>query len=246
MKLCTRCKIEKPLDDFHNCKSKKSGKMSQCKDCRNAYNRKKAKEIGHDVLYRRARDRDPEAYKKRRREYYLANKERIKERSREWSKNNPDIKKATRDADYKRNRSRYIESAKRWANNNKEKRREISRNYANRFYNSPENKPIIIARKLLSRILEHTGKKKRGKTFDELGYSRKEFEEHMERLFQDGMSWENHGEWHVDHIIPVSEMVRLGVTCPRKINALSNLRPLWAEDNLGKNNGFDLSVQVNT
>jgi len=68
----------------------------------------------------------------------------------------------------------------------------------------------------------------------------------MERLFQDGMSWGNHGEWHVDHIIPVSEMVRLGVTCPKKINALSNLRPVWAEDNLRKNDGFDLSMQVNT
>src|SRR5699024_10612270 len=84
MKLCTRCKIEKPLDDFHNCKRNKSGKMSQCKDCRNAYNRKKAKEIGHDVLYRRVRDRNPEEYKRKRREYYLANKEKIKERSREW------------------------------------------------------------------------------------------------------------------------------------------------------------------
>src|SRR5699024_12433347 len=66
-----------------------------------------------------------------------------------------------RSSDLKRNRSRYIENARRWANDNKEKRREIARNHANRYRNSPENRPVIIARKLLSRILNHTGKKKR-------------------------------------------------------------------------------------
>lgn len=31
-----------------------------------------------------------------------------------------------------------------------------------------------------------------------------EFKNHIENLFLEGMSWDNHGEWHIDHIIPVS------------------------------------------
>lgn len=48
-------------------------------------------------------------------------------------------------------------------------------------------------------------------------------------------------EWHVDHIIPVSELVRCGVTDPAKINALENLRPMWAKDNMSKGANFALA-----
>lgn len=48
------------------------------------------------------------------------------------------------------------------------------------------------------------------------------------------MTWENWGEWHIDHIKPVAQFIREGITCPKQINALSNLRPLWAHDNLSK------------
>ena len=46
------------------------------------------------------------------------------------------------------------------------------------------------------------------------------------------MNWDNHGEWHYDHIIPLAsadnydDLVRL--------NHYTNLQPLWAEDNLKK------------
>lgn len=48
------------------------------------------------------------------------------------------------------------------------------------------------------------------------------------------MSWDNRGEWHIDHIVPVAVMVRDGITDPAIINALTNLQPLWAKDNLAK------------
>jgi len=48
------------------------------------------------------------------------------------------------------------------------------------------------------------------------------------------LSWDNHGEWHIDHIIPVS---RFDESVDIKImNSLSNLQPLWAKDNLKKSN----------
>ena len=55
---------------------------------------------------------------------------------------------------------------------------------------------------------------------------------HIEAQFVDGMNWNNINEWHIDHIIPVSfsqskdELLLL--------NHYTNLRPLWAKDNLLK------------
>lgn len=60
---------------------------------------------------------------------------------------------------------------------------------------------------------------------------------HIERQFKRGMSWRNYGAaWHIDHIIPCAEFdltdQRQQAIC---FNYL-NLRPLWAKENLKKNN----------
>lgn len=46
------------------------------------------------------------------------------------------------------------------------------------------------------------------------------------------MSWDNYGEWHIDHIKSISKFG--DKTNPRLINALCNLQPLWCSDNLMK------------
>ena len=50
------------------------------------------------------------------------------------------------------------------------------------------------------------------------------------------MSWDNYGEWHIDHKKPISKF-KDGISIST-INALSNLQPLWAKDNLSKGNKF--------
>lgn len=67
---------------------------------------------------------------------------------------------------------------------------------------------------------------KEGHTIDLLGYSVLDLQNHMINLFTEGMSWDNHGEWHIDHIKRVCEFDK--DTHPSIVNALSNLRPLWA------------------
>ena len=87
--------------------------------------------------------------------------------------------------------------------------------------------PHIVAwRNTLTHSLERLGKKKEGHTIDLLGYSALDLKQHMLSLFTECMSWNNYGEWHVDHIKKISEFTN--DTHPSIVNALSNLRPLWA------------------
>ena len=67
-----------------------------------------------------------------------------------------------------------------------------------------------------------------------LGYTANDLKQHIESQFAKGMSWDNYGEWHIDHIIPIARMVEFGITDPSIVNSLDNLQPLWAEDNLSK------------
>lgn len=70
-----------------------------------------------------------------------------------------------------------------------------------------------------------------------VGYDRNELVRHIERQFLPGMSWENAGEWHIDHITPASEFKYSKPDDPdfKVCWGLANLRPLWAEDNIKKN-----------
>lgn len=53
----------------------------------------------------------------------------------------------------------------------------------------------------------------------------KDFKNRMESMFTEGMSWQNHGEWHIDHIVPISK---------GGPNNLTNIQPLWRIENLSK------------
>lgn len=78
---------------------------------------------------------------------------------------------------------------------------------------------------------------KNGKRWEAIvGYDVATLRAHIERQFLPGMSWENMGEWHVDHIVPKHSYAYDNENDPdfKACWSLSNLRPLWAEDNLKK------------
>ncbi len=59
---------------------------------------------------------------------------------------------------------------------------------------------------------------------------------YREEKFIEGMSWDNHGEWHIDHITPISYAKTEEDVL--KLNHFSNFQPLWEFDNLSKGNRF--------
>jgi hypothetical protein len=98
--------------------------------------------------------------------------------------------------------------------------------------------PHIFAwRKLLSNALNRLNQTKNNSTVKMLKYSALELKNHITSLFTEGMSWDNYGEWHIDHIIPLSSSKTEEEIY--KLIHYTNLQPLWAKDNLIKSNKLD-------
>ena len=98
------------------------------------------------------------------------------------------------------------------------------------------SKPEFIIRNRLHTRLHGAihGKIKAAKTMELLGCSTAEFKAHIQSLFQPGMTWENMGSWHIDHIRPVCSFDLTDSEQQRCCFHYSNLQPLWAADNLKK------------
>ena len=98
----------------------------------------------------------------------------------------------------------------------------------------------IRLRKSIRESFRRRGKRKDGhRTHSILGAEIHVVYEHFESLFVDGMSWENIGKWHIDHIIPLSTAITEEDVI--RLCHYTNLQPLWAEDNLKKSNKLDWS-----
>ena len=67
-----------------------------------------------------------------------------------------------------------------------------------------------------------------------LGCNAKRFKRHLESQFTEGMSFDNYGEWQIDHILPV---IRFDMTNKEEVKICwhySNMRPMWSMANLSK------------
>lgn len=69
-----------------------------------------------------------------------------------------------------------------------------------------------------------------------VGYTLDQLMTHLGKQFTKGMGWHNFGEWHIDHIVPKSSFTYASTDDPefKECWSLSNLRPLWADQNLSK------------
>jgi hypothetical protein len=203
-----------------------------------------------------------EAVKKRRAKklaYYYANKERMRQQNREWIKANPEKRNASRkrfenskhrqryrNEYYKKNRDKILAENKKWRTENKDRRSEYLRKYAqdNRpkisasnasWRNSnPSNK---IASRLRTRIwhaIKKQGAVKSKKTELLLGCTFSRLLAHLQALFAPGMSWENYGEWEVDHKKPCAVFDLSKASDQHACFHFSNLQPLWRPDNRAK------------
>lgn len=161
--------------------------------------------------------------------YRQENKEKINDKSKKYNQENKEKVKACKEKYRLANKDKLSKKNKLYKILNREKinqRRKQSRscNVQQRIKNS-------LRARLWSAV---KGVNKSNGTMQLVGCDISILIKYMESLFLEGMSWDNYGKWHIDHIRPCSSF-DLSDTEQQKICFnYKNLQPLWAEDNLRK------------
>jgi len=190
-------------------------------------------------------------------------RKRHAESVREWGKRHPEKLRENRQKSYLRNRDARLANMKAWAARNPEKVREIKqthyianrekiiqravefnrtkRGLENRARWSRNRKETDLSYRLGCNLrcriwwaLNNQNAKKLIRTAELIGCPVSFLEKHVQDQFKPGMTWENYGEWHIDHVMPCA---RFDLTDPLQQKIcfhFTNLQPLWAKENLSK------------
>jgi len=220
-KRCSKCGDVKLLNLFSSDKRIRGGRASECKECIRV----------RDRIYR---EKNAVTIAKRKRVTRSKNIESERARGRERAKNNRPAVRERFIRWYAANSSRVVAAAKEWSDKNIDKRRAIRRKYNRSLRSTEMGRLSSNISRALSRSLN--GKKCEVGAFEMLPYTKKELVSHLERQFSPGMTWENYGEWHVDHIVPIAAHHYIDHQHPDFVAcwSLTNLRPLWASENQSK------------
>lgn len=110
-----------------------------------------------------------------------------------------------------------------------------ARNYAaTRYARDLDYRMRSSLRSRIRQAIKRDAGEKSLKTADLIGCSVKELRAHLEAQFTDGMSWDNYGDWHIDHIIPCASFDLSNEQEQRECFHYTNLQPLWGVENLKK------------
>jgi hypothetical protein len=188
--------------------------------------------------------------------WYILNKDYVDEKRKEYSNKNRDkiakYQKKYREKNKEEIKEKRKEYFKEYRRINEEKIKE-RRKLNSRRYNKVgrestllrrEKNPVLDLRYKISKLicisLKNNGYTKRSKTYQILGCSYEEFKTYIQSKFSENMSWENHGEWHLDHKIPASSAKDEDTLI--RLNHYSNFQPLWAKDNIRKGNKLNYEI----
>ena len=164
----------------------KDGYAGICKVCKNQYYEENKEELlKKNAVYR---NEHIEEKRKRDREYREKNIEKSREKSTTW---------------YLENRDYALARNKKYYEENKEKIIQNGVNYRRtRLAEDPLFRLISNLRCRVKNAIKADSGEKAEKTMELLGCSVQHVRYHIKSQFTEGMTWENYGEWHVDHIRP--------------------------------------------
>lgn len=75
------------------------------------------------------------------------------------------------------------------------------------------------------------GESKKENALSLVGCSLQYLKQHLESKFKEGMTWDNYGQWHIDHIKPCASFDLNDIEQQKECFNYKNLQPLWAIDN---------------
>ena len=222
-KVCSKCGIEKIIDDFYKNTSYKDGYYNHCKECIKLKNQNKK-------------------YKEYKINYYKENKEKIKEYYDNLSDDRINKLKELKRNYYHNNKEKYSHQKNSEYNElNRKRRREY---HKRKIQSDPIYKlKVSFVRRLNKSLRRNKFVNSKSILFKEyIGCDFYFFKSYIESQFEYWMNWDNYGlyngelnyGWDLDHIIPLSSAKTEDELY--KLCHYENLQPLWAEDNLKKSN----------
>ena len=253
-KICKKCGILKKLSEFELCLECVDNHRGTCRSCRQIQNKKYREENKEQISQRRKnrykenkeiikikrkiyREKNKNQIIQRKKDYYYKNKDKILKRQKEYrEKNKEKIKEYTKRY-YQNNKDVIRERNKKYITKHKKEILEYKNEYRiKRMKNDPEYRIKKALRERLRTACKFGFAKKSEKAYNLLGADFETVKAHIESLFQEGMTWKNHGfyGWHIDHIIPCSSFDLTDPEEQKKCFHYTNLQPLWWKDNLSK------------
>jgi hypothetical protein len=169
---------------------------------------------------------------------YIKNKEHINKLNAKWKADNAKKHRAINAAWRAKNAERHIESWKKWKRDHPVQAKEIARRTARKVRSTPKGR---LNGNMSSAVRTALRGSKAGRRWESLvGYTVLDLKRHLEKLFLPGMSWNNYGEWEIDHKIP---QAAFNFEEPYDIDfkrcwCLKNLQPLWRLENSRKNSNL--------
>ncbi len=170
-----------------------------------------------------------------------ARSEKAKARSSQYRERNPNASSEyyKRTNYYEENAEKIRARSKTWGKENRERANQTQR--ATRA--TPEGRLIHNLRNRVNKIMKRINTTKDETTLELLGCDAITVKEYIENQFTQGMSWENYGDWDVDHKRPCASY-DLKITSEREAAFhFTNLQPLWSTPEKAAKHGIKISYE---
>jgi len=211
----------------------------------NLYHKKNPHILKKIWLNRKNKMKSDPNYRKYRRDwekkYALLNKEKIKKRQKEWRLKTIEKRRIQAKEYQLKNKNKIKRYLKEWS-----KRPEVVKRRNERFKERRKTDPYFRMKlSLRGRLMSfvYRGRAKKIVSTNELiGCDWNFFKTYLEKQFRPGMTWNNYGKWHIDHIRPMTSFDLLKLKDQYKCCNYKNLQPLWSWENRRKSNKLNYYV----
>ena len=243
MRICEACCVNKELSEFcstdeicEDCREKIAGILTLEEQNKERNRGKKYREKNREKINAQKREhyrKNKERISQEQKDYYEQNKQEVLDRNKKYRDENKESVEATNKQYYENNKAKIRAYRKQWRADNKDRVNELTR------IRSKERRKTDINYKIKGNLRGRLYKAVKGlaksdTTLNLLGCDIEYLKTHLELRFDNGMSWDNYGEWHIDHIAPCVSFDLSNSEEQEECFHYTNLQPLWAEDNLKK------------